>query len=217
MTRAPSKAVTYAAQAKKWADGFGSTLPLEVGKQGRNKMKARLEKHAAAQEEDEEDWFAGRGGTGQKPPLISRLALEEHKKLAFGTINRDSGRYGRNDKEGGRRDRNRDRDRNRNRDGRPRYDDLPTPVRETDSLQIRGASRRLARDNQDRYDGSIRGAASRSERDRDGDKRDGYDSKKDGSRHRDRERRRDRDRDRDGRGLSPQREREPRYRGGYAR
>lgn len=209
--RAPSKAATYAAQAKQaWGDGYGSELPLEVGKQGRNKARARLEKRAQElQEDDGDDWFANRGGNGrngrnggegsQKPSLLARL---DTKKLSFGNLGKNNDRNGRNGRGSGRRDSG----------GRRSYhDDLPQPMRETDSLQIRGASRR-----DDDWNGSIRGAASRDNRDWDDGSRDApYEQRrKERSRHRDR-RSPERRRDRDDRGHSPRRE--PRYRGGYSR
>lgn len=208
--RAPGRAATYARQTEEaWGDGDGHLVPLDVGKKGRRKERTRLEQKAQqSRGDDEDDWFARRGdgggagsGGGRSGPggrsLLARLGEPERepRKMTFGLV-----------APGGR---------------RSWYDQLPPPMLASESLQIRGASRR------DDWDGAIRGASSRNvggrgrpdrdfereyerERDRDHNRSYGRDRKND-SRYRDRrspERRRDRE-------ASPRRE--PRYRGGYAR
>ena len=52
--RKPSRAATYAAQAEKaWGDGYGYVMPLDVGKQGKKKERARMERRAQAAQEDD--------------------------------------------------------------------------------------------------------------------------------------------------------------------
>lgn len=196
-------------------DGFDYVIPLDVGKQAKKKERARMEKRAQAiQEDNGEDWFANRGGGREskggrngggtpKGPRNSR----PNTKITFGNLSKDDDRYGGRDRKDSRRDSGRRGDR----DERPRYDDLPGPSRETDSIQIRGAARKHERDD---WDGSIRGAASRRRDDYDAGSRD---SRRDRTRSDDRygERDRDRRRERDRRGASPRRE--PKYRGGYSR
>lgn len=225
--RKPSRAATYAAKMNDaWGDGYGHVIPLDVGKQGKRKEKARLEKRMQeTQEDDGDDWFAKRGGGGgggrdskggrsgggtPKGPKNGRA----NTKITFGDFGRDDSRYGGRD-----RDRERDRDRRDSRrdDRKERsyHDDLPGPSRETDSIQIRGASKRnRERRDDDDWGGSIRGAASREHNSNGRDAL--YDQRrKERSRQDDRYGDRDRRRERDGRGSSPRRE--PRYRGGYSR
>lgn len=203
---------SYAAD---FADALAKFVPdLDVGKQARKKEKARLEKQALrVQEDDGEDWFANRdsgrgskgsrnGGGTPKGPRNSRSNI----KVTFGNLGKDDDRYGGRD----RRDNRRDSGQRRERDERSRYDDdLPGPSRETDSIQIRGAARKLDRDD---WDGTIRGAASRRRDDYDGRRRERESER---SRYDDRYDDRDHRRERSGRGTSPRRE--PRYRGGYSR
>ncbi|KAF7789446.1 hypothetical protein EIP86_000391 [Pleurotus ostreatoroseus] len=219
--RAPSRAAAYASRAKNaWGDGYGAALPLDVGKQGRKKERARLEKRAQElQGDDEDDWFANRppnrsgrdGGSSGKKSLLDRLESTSSQKIGFGNLGKDRG--GRRFDSGSSKGRDsRDQKRRKNGGGRSDdhdYDDLPAPMRETDTLQIRGASRR----HEDR-----RGWNGRE----DGEYEDDY-HRKDSSRSRNREkdrnkrspeRWRDRGKERD-RDRSPRRE--PRYRGGYSR
>lgn len=221
--RQPSRAARYASLSDKaWGDGYGSRIPLNVGKESRRKEKKRLAQRQEEAEDDGDDWFANRGGGGVRASMSNgrdsrnsrgggggssnqRNGRPDNKKISFGNLGgRDDGRYGGRDRE---RDRDRDRRREPERDrgySRSYYDDdLPQPTRETDTFQIRGAASR--RSDRDDYGGSIKGAASSrkpSLLERVGENYgDRYDS-------RDRDRRRDRDR-------SPSRGR--RYHGGYSR
>ncbi|GJE87490.1 hypothetical protein PsYK624_035730 [Phanerochaete sordida] len=221
--RKPGKAASYAARASEWGDGHGYVLPLDVGKQGRKKEKARMERRAQeAQDDDGDDWFARRGGNrgrdrgkhhcsgggssgggsggggGGGTPKGPRHGSGRAKtKIAFGELERDDGRFGARDPR-----------------ARVRYDDLPGPSRETDAIQIRGASKRDRERERGgggggEWDGSIRGAARRQHENE-------YERRgKDRERDRERDRYGDRRRDRDRREASPRRE--PRYRGGYSR
>lgn len=224
--RAPSRAATYASRAKHaWGDGYGAALPIDVGKQSRNKERVRLEKREQdLQDEDEDDWFAkrpanrsGRNGGGpekEKKSLLDRLESTSSKKINIGNLGKDRG--GRRFDNGNGKDKdNRDSRRRKSGGGRSYetdYDDLPTPMRETDTLHIRGASRRY-----DDRSGGTRKNFGRDDRD------DGHENEQrrldsqvnNWNRDRNRrspERRRDKERDRD---RSPRRE--PRYRGGYSR
>ncbi|CCM03346.1 uncharacterized protein FIBRA_05475 [Fibroporia radiculosa] len=124
--------------ASAFADGWGSNMPMEVGKQGRRKQRAKLEKRAREiedAEDDPDDWFGGRtSGRGKKRDSDSRGGGSKNPykgKISFGASVVHPGR----------RD---DRDERRRGDGRKRvsYDDLPGPAQETDSFQVRGAARR---------------------------------------------------------------------------
>lgn len=167
-----------------WADGYGSKLPMDVGKQGKRKERARMEQRARAQEQedDDEDWFARRGGrgagpsgdrhgsSGKGPP--SRDRERNGKKMTFGELKKDRDRFGGSGSGAGSRY-GADFPRSSNRDGRGRYGDLPVPARETDTLSIRGAASRPHRDRD-------------SDRDRDRD-RDRRDSRSGGRSYHDRE------------------------------
>ncbi|EKM59927.1 uncharacterized protein PHACADRAFT_250735 [Phanerochaete carnosa HHB-10118-sp] len=207
--RKPGKAASYAARMNDaWGDGYGHVLPLDVGKQGRKKERARMERRAQeVQADDADDWFAkrrggnsrekggGSGGGGSKGSRNGRI----NSKISFSDFDRDGDRFGGRDRRDG---------------GRPRLDDLPGPSRESDSIKIRGASRRdkerERRDRDDEWDGSIRGAARR-QSEHEYDHRRNERPRDDRDRYGERDRRRERDR----REASPRRE--PRYRGGYAR
>ncbi|KAI0089241.1 hypothetical protein BDY19DRAFT_132957 [Irpex rosettiformis] len=226
-SRPQSKAALYAQKAEEaWGDGHGSLLPLDVGLKGKQKEKARMQKRAQElQEDDGDDWFAGRAGGSRTPNGRDKRSggtpkgPRNGKTLSFGNLGRDDDRYGRGRKD---RDRDWDRDRRDRRDDRDRrsrdYDsrssrpgryDLPEPSRETDSIQIRGASKKGG----DTWGVSIRGAASRYSDDREPETRDDLFERRRYERSRD-----DRSgygRKRDRREASPRRE--PRYRGGYSR
>ncbi|KAI0371528.1 hypothetical protein BV20DRAFT_1120573 [Pilatotrama ljubarskyi] len=138
--------------ASAFADGFGFVAPMEVGKQGRKKERARLERRAREieAEDEEDDWFgsarsrgkSGGGGGGNSNGNGSRRDRNRgdvsrgntNSKIRFdfshSSMDRDEGR-------GGGRGSKRQ---------RVSYDDLPGPSRETDSIQIRGAAK-----TQDRY------------------------------------------------------------------
>ncbi|KZT70314.1 hypothetical protein DAEQUDRAFT_725592 [Daedalea quercina L-15889] len=113
--------------ASAFADGYGGHVPMDVGKQGRRKERAKMEQRAREWEDrqdDPDDWFGNRAkGKGSD----SRNGGEGSKKvnISFSDPSRrdDGGRRGR-----------------RERNLRP-YDYLPRPSRETDSIQIRGAAR----------------------------------------------------------------------------
>lgn len=151
--------------ASAFADGYGSVMPMEVGKQGRKKEQARLAQRAREleAEDEEDDWFGGArsrrrsggsnsgGGGGGKSSRRDREGPNNSKANGNGRIRFDfshssSGRDGR---DGGGRDSKRQ---------KVSYDDLPGPSRETDSIHIRGASKRQDRDrygsnnSRDRYD-----------------------------------------------------------------
>ncbi|OCH94536.1 hypothetical protein OBBRIDRAFT_823464 [Obba rivulosa] len=150
--------------AAAFADGFGFDAPLEVGRRGRKKERARLEQKAREIEEGEEedDWFGrARGGrnngrTGDESSAGRNGYSRGGKRMSFGVIggewDRSVGEHEDRDRDRPRdRDRNREggrseRDRERNRRARASYTDLTAPMRETDTIQIRGAaSRRLER------------------------------------------------------------------------
>ncbi|KAH9948756.1 hypothetical protein B0H21DRAFT_731833 [Amylocystis lapponica] len=141
--------------ADTFADGRGFTAPMDVGKQGRRKERVRMEKRAQELEEaedDPDDWFgsARRNGASHARGGARGSAQSKSggKKIDIGFASRDDGRS----KDNGR--------------GRSlaAYDDLPGPSRETDTIQIRGASRR----NDDRYGGSSGRHTRDRERDRGG-------------------------------------------------
>ncbi|KAL6307200.1 hypothetical protein BKA93DRAFT_728235 [Sparassis latifolia] len=173
--------------ASAFADGFGFNAPMNVGKQGRQKERARMEMRAKEIEEEErqDDWFARpngrRSGEGAENGQGQPKGYAGGKKIEIGLSSSNS-----------RRDNRRD-----NRDGvdRPRlvYDDLPGPSRETDSIRLLGAATKQYDDRYgDRYSGSRRGRSRERDRGKHWDRRD--------------------DRRDERRG-----ERGPRYRGGYAR
>ncbi|OSD04455.1 hypothetical protein PYCCODRAFT_1487261 [Trametes coccinea BRFM310] len=133
--------------ASAFADGFGFVAPMEVGKQGRKKERARLERRAREMEEaeqDEDDWFGaarskgrssgggggGGGGNGGGGGSGGKIRFD----FSHSSLDRDR-RDGR-DRDGGGRDSKRQ---------RVSYDDLPGPSRETDSIQIRGAAKKQDR------------------------------------------------------------------------
>ncbi|KAH9939238.1 uncharacterized protein BXZ73DRAFT_88961 [Epithele typhae] len=159
-----------------FSDGFGSNMPMQVGKQGRRKERERLARAREQQaDDDDDDWFAGnrarpnnKGSRGSSRNKGDTRGGGGKIKFDFSTssVGVDRG----------------------NKQQRTDGYELPAPMQETESLQIRGASRR------DR----------RSSPPRDRDERYGrYD------------RERDRDRDRDWERRDPQKG--PRYRGGYYR
>ncbi|KAI0677645.1 hypothetical protein C8Q78DRAFT_102883 [Trametes maxima] len=146
--------------ASAFADGFGFVAPMDVGKQGRRKERARLEQRAREREaEDEEgDWFdsarargrsggggsgggngGGRGGSG-KDSRRDRGGGGS-KPNSNGKIRFDFSQHPSTDKS------SRGRGEHDSKRQRVSYADLPGPSRETDSIRIRGASRK-----QDRYD-----------------------------------------------------------------
>ncbi|KAI0832815.1 hypothetical protein BC628DRAFT_1309582 [Trametes gibbosa] len=136
-----------------FADGHGSVVPMEVGKQGRKKERARLARRAQEIEEgnDEDDWFdnahargrSGGGGAGVGGQAKgSRWDRSENssKGNANGKVRFDftqATSADRNGRDGGEREQKRH---------RVSHDDPPGPSRETDSIQIKGASKK-----QDRY------------------------------------------------------------------
>ncbi|CAL1700144.1 unnamed protein product [Somion occarium] len=81
-----------------WADGYGFAAPMDVGKQGKRKERARMEQRAQeVQLDDDEDWFArrgrgssgnarngGGGGGGKGTPSSGRD--RNSKKIAFGDL-----------------------------------------------------------------------------------------------------------------------------------
>ncbi|KAI0920785.1 hypothetical protein AcW1_005039 [Taiwanofungus camphoratus] len=128
-----------------FADGLGFNAPMDVGKQGRRKERARMEKRAKELEEEEEsdDWFGGRArarsggnGGGGKNPTRGTV-----KNVTFGFANAYVGKA-----------RSR---RSGDGSGRSRvaYDDMPGPSQETDTIQVRGAAKRDERYDEDRRTG----------------------------------------------------------------
>ncbi|CAL1700145.1 unnamed protein product [Somion occarium] len=178
-----------------WADGYGFAAPMDVGKQGKRKERARMEQRAQeVQLDDDEDWFArrgrgssgnarngGGGGGGKGTPSSGRD--RNSKKIAFGDLGKDRDRFSGTRYEV-------DFPRSSNRDGRGRYADLPVPARETDNIQIRGAASRGQRDRDRKNSG---GGGGRSY-DRDYDVRHNYDDR-----------------------SARQYDKGPKYRGGYSR
>jgi len=141
---------------EEFGDGSEFVLPLpdDLGKQGRKKEKERLAKAARdMQADEEEDWFNGpgtRGGAGLSKSTNGKSAGGSSgrgggggggkgppsglKKMSFGNIggSGDSSRFSRASESASDR-----------RDRRAFGDDfLPRPSRETDSIQIKGASKR---------------------------------------------------------------------------
>ncbi|KAI1795080.1 hypothetical protein LXA43DRAFT_993390 [Ganoderma leucocontextum] len=125
--------------ASAFADGYGATVPTDVGKQGRRKERERLGKARERQdaENDQDNWFdqahsrvrsdardsrgAGRNGDGGG-------GSKANGKFKFNFSGSSIGGGGGGER-GGKRQ-------------RMPYDDLPEPSRETDTLQIRGAARK---------------------------------------------------------------------------
>ncbi|KAI0737683.1 hypothetical protein C8Q80DRAFT_1222737 [Daedaleopsis nitida] len=145
--------------ASAFTDGFGSTLPMEVGRQGRRKERERQARALEKMEDDQDDWFGaarssgGERGKDKRPPgrggnggLKADGSGGGGKHIKFNFSSMDG-----------------DRDAKRQ---RLDHVDLPGPSRETDSFQIRGAARKQSyssassRDRRDRY----------SDRDRDRDR-----------------------------------------------
>ncbi|EED82859.1 predicted protein [Postia placenta Mad-698-R] len=115
-----------------FADGYGFQAPMDVGKQGRRKERAKMEKRAREIEEadlDPDDWFGNRNktrrgeerrGGGGRDRGSGRDRGERSGKMH---LELSLGRNGARD--------------DQQRGGRKRvvYDDLPGPSRETDSIQ----------------------------------------------------------------------------------
>ncbi|KAH9927317.1 uncharacterized protein B0H18DRAFT_1004063 [Fomitopsis serialis] len=138
--RPPTKSSTKRAPrdwevANAFADGYGAEIPMDVGKQGRRKERARMEQRAREwedQRDDPDDWFGGQRkekGGKDRAGRDARNGGSGGKKIDISFSDpsrRDDGRRG-NERE---------------RDRRPHDDRLPGPSRETDSIQIRGAAQR---------------------------------------------------------------------------
>ncbi|KAI0355393.1 hypothetical protein OH77DRAFT_1424881 [Trametes cingulata] len=144
--------------ATAFADGFGFVAPMEVGKQGRRKERARLERRAREieAENDEDDWFGsarsrgksgggsgGGGGGGGNSKGGNSNGRGSRRDRDRGDSSRGStnskirfdfshSSMDRDERGSGGRDSKRQ---------RVSYDDLPGPSRETDSIQIRGAAK----------------------------------------------------------------------------
>ncbi|PCH40782.1 hypothetical protein WOLCODRAFT_143221 [Wolfiporia cocos MD-104 SS10] len=134
--------------ANAFADGWGANVPMDIGKQGRQKERERLGKRARElEEEDPDDWFSrgasrnnsggGRnGGRGPGSPIRNGNAGRSGsgKRISFGFAgagaNRDDGRR------------------------RVSFGDLPGPARKADSIQIRGVASHGARHERRAYDHS---------------------------------------------------------------
>ncbi|TBU43306.1 hypothetical protein BD309DRAFT_961038 [Dichomitus squalens] len=120
--------------ASAFADGHGATLPTDVGRQGRRKERERLGKAQLLQdaEDEEDDWFGSAHSRARSDARASREGGRNGGRgKAEGKVkfNFSSGAsFGGGEKEGKRQ--------------RTSYNDLPGPSRETDTLQIRGASRK---------------------------------------------------------------------------
>lgn len=109
-----------------FADGFGFEAPLAVGRNARRKERMRLEKYAREAEDarDEDDWFARSSKARSYDRKHDRDASPPKKpSLKVGSFS-DTGRFAQ-------------RDDNR----RSGHSDFPEPMRETESIQIRGAAR----------------------------------------------------------------------------
>ncbi|KAI0650837.1 hypothetical protein C8Q79DRAFT_945317 [Trametes meyenii] len=151
--------------ASTFADGFGFVAPLEVGKRGRQKENARLgQQHREREEGEEDDWFdsvrargrsgggsgngGGRGGIG-KDSRRDRGGGSS-KPNSTGKIRFDFSQHSSTDKSV------RDRGERDSKRQRVSYADLPGPSRETDSIRVRGASKKQDRHesygSSDRYD-----------------------------------------------------------------
>ena len=107
--RQPSRAARYASLSDKaWGDGYGSRIPLDVGKEGRKKEKARLARRQEEAQDDGDDWFANRGAGGRASTSNGRDSRNrrnsggssnqhngrsDNKKISFGNLGgRDDGR-----------------------------------------------------------------------------------------------------------------------------
>ena len=141
--RVPKRAPQDWETASAFADGYGATLPMDVGKQGRRKERERLGKARELQEAeiDQDSWFdrahnsrarndargnrgPGRNGSG------SGGGFKANGKIKFNFSGSSLGGGDGGGERGGKRQR------------APHDDDLPELSRETDTLQIRGAARK---------------------------------------------------------------------------
>ncbi|PIL37531.1 transcription factor [Ganoderma sinense ZZ0214-1] len=142
--RAPKRAPRDWETASAFADGYGATVPTDVGKQGRRKERERLGKARELQEagDDQDNWFDRASySRGRNDARDSRGASRNgggggggggggskaNGKFKFNFAGSSIGGGGGGER-GGKRQ-------------RP-YDNLPEPSKETDSLQIRGAARK---------------------------------------------------------------------------
>ncbi|KAI0711059.1 hypothetical protein C8T65DRAFT_608662 [Cerioporus squamosus] len=129
--------------ASAFADGYGSTVPMEVGKQGKRKQRDRLERRQREledAEDDQEDWFGSARSRARSGPQDNR----GQGRGGGSSKSNGNGNGNGNGKiqfhfSGGGSSQGGGRDAKRQRTG---YDDLPGPSRETDSIQIRGAARK---------------------------------------------------------------------------
>ena len=69
-------------------DGWGKSAPIDVGKRGRHKAMARLERQASALDQDEDDWFVNRRDLDSPPrrngaPPSRGSNLPSKKELNF--------------------------------------------------------------------------------------------------------------------------------------
>lgn len=201
-------------EAAEWADGHGFMLPLNVGQQAKKKEKARLEKrHREAQypDDDDDDFFSGlkASGSTRKNGAPSTNGKSNGKRITFGVLAKDQGRFA--SSSSSKRD---GRDRGSRYAVLPEHEDdtLPRPARETDSIQIRGASKRREEQRRSGSGGDSRRYQDRDryvnehERSRDRDRDRGKGREREWDREKERDRRYDRERDFG-----------PRYKGGYSR
>lgn len=189
--RAPKRAPRDWETASAFADGYGATVPTDVGKQGRRKERERLGKARELQEagDDQDNWFdrtshsrarndardsrgASRNGGGGGGGGGSKANGKIKFNFSGSSIGGGGGGGGGGGERGGKRQ-------------RP-YDDLPEPSKETDTLQIRGAARKHS-----------------------------YNSTSSKDRHHDRHDRYARERNHNRYDSERESQRGPRYRGGY--
>nr|VWO93976.1 Uncharacterized protein [Ganoderma boninense] len=143
--RAPKRAPRDWETASAFADGYGATVPTDVGKQGRRKERERLGKARELQEagDDQDSWFdrASRSTRGRNDARDSRAPSRNGGGGGGGGSSKANGKFkfkfsgssiggggGGGGERGGKRQR--------------AFDDLPGPSKETDRLQIRGAARK---------------------------------------------------------------------------
>lgn len=200
-------------------DRWGFDAPNNVGRQAKNKNKARLEERARELEEDDpDDWFGNpRNARSRGVPSSAPTGPRDRSKGGGGGYGQGSasakkmtfGSFGQKQVDSSSSSRGRDYSRKAD-DGRS-----ARPIHDAGELKIRGASSSSGKRKYDDRRDDERGYRRDYERDRDGYRRREWDREYERGRDRDRE---ERYRDYDGGYSSSRREdRGPKYKGGYAR
>ncbi|THH13570.1 hypothetical protein EW146_g6665 [Bondarzewia mesenterica] len=225
-TTRPDQSIAYHREPRDWenadtlADGWGFDAPVNVGKQGRNKDRARMEQQARKaqdEEDDPDDWFRNARNVrnrGVQPANPSTRNGQASKKISFGSSVKDGGRRANPDEPARSRQPGEERSQGNGRSRKDRKRDSDPPPSFPDRTQDEPGELH------------IRGAGKRKSDSRDDDR--GYRDRDRGYRDRDRDKRRDYERDYErSRGWGREREREressgyrrddrgPRYKGGY--